>query len=72
MGSSCPRLPSWPRAVRSSMQTSFLPGQSASHWLGELQAHLFWQTFAIKHFVFGMSGVQEKCVLAGDFTAFLQ
>lgn len=32
---------------------------------------LFWVTIAIKHFVFGMSGVQEKWPLAGSFTALL-
>ena len=70
MAGTCPRWPSWHWAIRASSHTSFLPGQSASHWQGKLQAGLFWQTFAIKHFVFGMSRVQEKCLLAGDFPVF--
>lgn len=53
-----------------SAQTSFLQARELSPWLWALQAQLFWPTFAIKHFVFGMSGVQEKCLL-GAFTAFL-
>lgn len=47
------------------------PGQSAFPLAGVLQASLFWVTFVIKRFVFGMSGVQEKCLLAGVSLHFL-
>ena len=60
-------------ALRSQGQLTDLlpPGPECLPLAGGVAAGLFWQTFAIKHFVFGMSRVQEKCLLAGNFPAFV-
>lgn len=63
--------PRWQAAVRASTCTCFLPAMALSLWLRDLQACLLWWMLARKHLVFGMSGVQEKCLLAGGFTVFL-
>ena len=58
-----PQVAPWGRGSRGSPQASFLQATELSHWPWALQAQLFWPAFATKHFVFGMSGVQEKVSL---------